>query len=91
MASGKVATIDINFNRVPSIFPIFQVTCQCPNDKKPMDFTNAQGVNMMSAILPTQPTQIRFEAKEEEQIIWEHGQPGGQLYAKCTVRRIKED
>jgi hypothetical protein len=91
LASGKSATVEINFARVPSIFPLFQVTCQCPGDKSPSNYTNAMGVAMMAGILPTQPIQIKFEAKEGEQTILEHGKPGGQLYAKITVKQIKED
>lgn len=91
LASGKSAMVEISFNRVPSIFPLFQVTCQCPGDKSPTTATNAMGVAMMAGLLPTQPIQIKFEAKEGEQTILEKGQPGGQLYAKFTVKQIKED
>jgi hypothetical protein len=46
---------------------------------------------MMAGILPAFPQYIKFEAKEGEQTILVHGQPGGQLYARFTVKQIKED
>ncbi|MGZ8539284.1 MAG: hypothetical protein ACXWV6_01465 [Chitinophagaceae bacterium] len=90
-ASGSSSMIEITFGRVPSIFPLFQVTCQCPGDKSPTTGTNAQGVAMMAGILPAFPQIIKFEAREGEQTILEHGQPGGQLYTKFTVKQLKED
>ena len=90
-APGKSAIVEVRFNRIPAIFPTFQVTCQCPGDKKPMNFTNAQGIVMMSRFLRADPEYIKFEAKEGEQTILEHGQPGGQVYTKFTVKHIKED
>ena len=90
-APGKSAIVEVRFNRIPAIFPTFQVTCQCPGDKKPMNFTNAQGIVMMSRFLRADPEYIKFEAKEGEQTILEHGQPGGQVYTKFTVKLIKED
>ena len=90
-ASGSSSMITITFGRVPSIFPLFQVTCQCPGEKSPTTGTNAKGVAMMAGILPAFPQIIKFEAKEGEQTILEHGQPGGQLYAKFTVKQLKED
>ena len=90
-APGKSAIVEVRFNRIPAIFPTFQVTCQCPGDKKPMNFTNAQGIVMMSRFLRADPEYIKFEAKEGEQTILEHGQPGGPIYTKFTVKHIKED
>jgi Holliday junction resolvase RusA-like endonuclease len=90
-AAGKGAWIEISFTRVPSIFPLFQVTCKCSNDKSPSTFTNAKGVAMMAGILPAFPILIKFEAKEEEQTILEQGQPDGPIYAKFTLKQIKEE
>ena len=91
-APGKSAMIEIIFRKVPSIFPLFQVTCKCDDAPGgPVTSTNAQGIAMMAAILPAQPINIKFEAKEGEQTILEHGKPGGQLYAKFTVKQLKED
>lgn len=90
-APGKSAIIEIIFSRVPSIFPLFQVTCQCPGDRTPTTSTNASGVGMMAGILPAFPQQIKFETKEGEQVILEHGKPGSELYARFTVKQIQED
>ena len=90
-APGKSAMIEIIFSRVPSIFPLFQVTCQCPGDRTPTTSTNASGVAMMAGILPAFPQQIKFEAKESEQVILEYGKPGSELYAKFTVKQLKEE
>jgi hypothetical protein len=88
---GRSAMIEIRFARVPSIFPLFQVTCLCPGDKKPSSSTNAQGIAMMAGLLPAFPIYVYFEAKEGEQVILEQGQPGGQIYAKFTVKQLRED
>ena len=88
---GKSAMIEISFRRVPSIFPLFQVTCQCPGERSPTTSTNAKGIAMMAGIMPAFPQFIKFEAKEGEQTIMEHGKPGTELYAKFTVKQIKED
>ncbi len=88
---GKSAMVEISFSRVPSIFPLFQVTCQCPGDRSPTTGTNAKGIAMMAGIMPAFPQFIKFEAKEGEQTILEHGKPGSELYAKFTVKQLKED
>jgi hypothetical protein len=89
--AGRSAMIEIRFARVPSIFPLFQVTCQCPGDKKPYTGTNAQGIAMMAGMLPAFPIYVLFEAKEGEQTILVHGTPGGDLYAKFTVKKLSEE
>lgn len=92
LASGRGATVEISFSRVPSIFPLFKVTCKCSDAPGgPIDFTNAQGIAMMAGILPAFPQYLKFEAKEGEQTILEQGTPGGQLYAKFTVKQLKEE
>ena len=90
-APGKSAIVEIIFSRVPSIFPLFQVTCQCPGERSPTTSTNGKGVAMMAAIMPAFPQFIKFEAKEGEQTILEHGKRGTELYAKFTVKQLKED
>jgi hypothetical protein len=90
-APGKSAMVEISFGRVPSIFPLFRVTCQCPGDKRPVNLTNAQGIAMMAGILPAQPIFIKFEAKEGEQTIIERGKSGDPIYYKFTVKQLKED
>jgi len=89
---GKSAMIEISFRRNPAIFPLFEVTCKCDDAPGgPVISTNGKGIVMMAALLPSLPQLIEFEAKEGEQTISEHGQPGGPLYAKITVKQIKED
>lgn len=90
-APGKSAIVEIRFSRFPAVFPTFQVTCQCPNDKAPMNFTNAQGIVMMANFLRADPEYVKFEAKEGEQIILQNGAPGGPLYTKFTVKQIREE
>lgn len=87
---GKSAMVEISFSRFPTIFPLFQVTCQCPGDKKPFTSTNGAGVMMMGPKLPAFPQFVRFEAKEGEQTILELGKPGDPIYAKFTVKQVKE-
>jgi hypothetical protein len=89
---GQSAIIEIKFRHVPSVFPLFQVTCKCDDAPGgPTTSTNAKGITMMESLLPAQPTYIKFEAKEEEQILWERGQPGGSIYTKCTVKQVRQD
>ena len=91
-AQGGAAIIAITFRQVPSIFPLFQVTCKCDDAPGgPFTSTNEKGVAMMASMLPAQPIFIKFEAKEGEQILWERGQPGGPVYSKCTVKQLRED
>lgn len=90
-APGKSAIVEIRFSRFPAIFPTFQVTCQCPNEKTPTTGTNAQGIVMMAGFLRADPEYVKFEAKEGEQTILKHGAPGGPIYAKFTVKQIKEE
>ena len=89
---GKSAIIEISFRQTPSIFPLFQVTCKCDDAPGgPMTGTNAQGIAMMAGILPAQPIYIKFEAKEGEQSILKHGEPGDPIYTRFTVTQLKED
>ena len=88
---GKPAIVEIRFSRFPAIFPTFQVICQCPGDKTPMTQTNARGIVMMANFLRAEPEYVKFEAKEGEQVIIQHGQPGGQIYTKFTVKQLKEE
>jgi hypothetical protein len=91
-APGKGAWVEIKFSRFPAVFPLFRITCKCDDAPGgPINFSNEQGIVMMARFLAAQPELIRFEAKEGEQTILEHGQPGGQIYAKFTVKQIKED
>ena len=46
---------------------------------------------MMTSIMPAFPMLVKFEAKEGEQVILEHGQPGDQIYARFTVKQLKEE
>jgi hypothetical protein len=91
-APGRSATIEIKFSHVPTVFPLFQVTCKCDDAPGgPITSTNQKGVAMMESLLPAQPIYVKFEAKEGEQVLWVFGQPGGPLYAKFTVKQLKED
>ena len=90
-APEKPAIVEIRFNRFPAIFPVFQVTCQCPNDKAPMNHSNARGIVMMANFLRADPEYIKFEAKEGEHTIIEKGKPGDPIYYKFTVKRLVED
>lgn len=89
---GKSAWVEISFNRVPAVFPLFRITCKCDDAPGgPFTSTNEKGIVMMAKFLAAQPEYIKFEAKEGEQIILQHGQPGGPLYTKFTVKQLKED
>lgn len=89
---GKPATVEIRFSRFPAVFPTFQVTCKCPGDRgAPITSTNARGIVMMANFLRADPEYIKFEAKEGEQVIILHGQPGSEIYTKFTVKQLKED
>jgi hypothetical protein len=89
---GKSAMVEISFRRNPAKLPLFEITCKCDDAPGgPITSTNGQGVMMMAGLLPSYPQLIEFEAKEEERIILERGQPGSPLYVKVTVKQIKED
>lgn len=89
---GKSAIIEVRFSRVPSIFPLFKVTCKCDDAPGgPTDVTNEKGIVMMANFLRAEPEYIKFEAKEGEQTIIERGSPGAPLYYKFTVKQLKED
>lgn len=91
-APGKNAWIEISFSRVPAVFPLFRITCKCDDAPGgPFTSTNAQGIVMMAKFLRADPELIKFEAKEGEQVIIEHGQPGDLLYAKFTVKQLREE
>lgn len=81
----KGAWIEINFKRYPVMFLLLQFTCP------KLTNTNAQGNAMLSALAPAFPIQIKFEAKEGEQTIMEFGTPGIEVYAKFTVKQLKEE
>lgn len=67
------------------MFLLLQFTCP------KLTNTNAQGNAMLSALAPAFPIQIKFEAKEGEQTIMEFGTPGSEVYAKFTVKQLKEE
>lgn len=52
--------------------------------------TNIPGLGLLQSI-PAQPVFIKFMAKEGEQIIYQQGKEGGELFVKFTVKQIKED
>ncbi len=88
---GKGAWIEIYFRHYPTVPPLFKITCKCDDAPGgPITTTNAQGVAFIK-ILPAYPIQIKFEAKEGEQILFQHGTPGDNLYVKITVKQIKEE
>jgi hypothetical protein len=88
---GKGVWIDISFNHFPTVMPLFRITCKCDDAPGgPITSTNAQGVSFIRMV-PAFPIQIKFEAKEGEQTILVHGTPGSDLYAKFTVKQLKED
>ncbi len=91
-APGRGAWIEISFNRTPAIFPLFQITCKCDDAPGgPITSTNANGIVMMARFLAAQPEYVKFEAKEGEQVIIEHGNPGGLIYTKFTVKQLREE
>jgi hypothetical protein len=88
---GKSAVIEIVFRQFPTILPLFRITCKCDTAPGgPITSTNAQGVSFIR-MLPAFPMQVKFEAKEGEQTVLVHGTPGSDLYAKFTVKHLKED
>ena len=91
-APGKSARIEITFRRTPAVLPLFEVTCKCDDAPGgPITSRNDRGIAMMAALLPSFPQLIEFEAKEGEQTILEHGQPGSPIYTKFIVKQVKED
>jgi hypothetical protein len=83
------AMIEIKFNRYPTIFPLLQFTC--PDRKGGMfTSTNAQANAMAAGMLPAFPQQLKFEAKEDEQIQI-IGEEGSGMFFKYIITRIKED
>lgn len=89
---GRGAWIEISFSRTPAIFPLFQITCKCDDAPGgPITSTNAKGIVMMARFLAALPEYIKFEAKEGEQVIIEHGNPGGLIYTKFTVKQLQEE
>ncbi|MEP6712806.1 MAG: hypothetical protein ABJA37_10340, partial [Ferruginibacter sp.] len=83
------AWVEIFFVRSPTIFPILQFTC--PDLKGGTFTTNSAMATGIGMSIPAFPQSIKFEAKEGEQTILKMGEEGGKIYAKFTVRQIKDD
>ncbi len=87
---GDNPWIEIFFVRSPTIFPLLQFTCPKVNAGGTYTTTSA-GANAIGSMIPAFPLSIKFEAKEGEQTILKIGEEGGQIYAKFTVKQIRED
>jgi hypothetical protein len=86
----QTAMIEIVFRRAPVMFPLIQFTCP---DQRGGTFTttNAQANAMAAAVVPAFPQHIKFEAKEEEQVILKIGEEGSEIYTKFTVKQLPDD
>ena len=82
--------VEIEFIRVPSIFPLLQFKCPPVGKGDWTTTTNATGNAMMAGMLPAFPQRIKFELKEGEQtqII---GDEGSAIFLKYTIKQLKEE
>jgi len=63
----------------------------CPQPSGGGTYTANSGfANAISAQIPAFPQSIKFEAKEGEQTILKLGEEGGQIYARFTVKQLKD-
>jgi hypothetical protein len=82
--------IEIIFLRTPTIFPLLQFTCPDGN-RKTFTSTNEKANVVAAGIMAAFPQQVKFEAKDEEQVILKIGEEGDDMYAKFSVKQIKEE
>ena len=78
--------VKILFESTPVVLPLLQFSCPNRRDA-PTVFTNEMG-NAMFGMMPAYPQLIMFAANgepEKEQIIYEVGKPGDDLFIKFTV------
>ena len=83
------AWVEILFVRSPTIFPLLQFTCPQPHGGGTYT-ANSGFADAISAQIPAFPQSIKFEAKEGEQTILKLGEEGGQIYARFTVKQLKD-
>ncbi len=84
------AWVEIIFKRAPTIFPLLQF--KCPPVRSGKDWytgTNATGNAMAASLLSAFPQQVKFEAKEGEQLILDIN--GGGVSVKITVKKLTEE
>jgi hypothetical protein len=81
---AKNATIEISFIQAPVKLSLLQIICP---DSPP--FTSSD--RGMFAMMPAYPMVIKFEAKEEEQTIYQVGKEGEALFLRFTVKQLKEE
>jgi hypothetical protein len=85
------AWIVIEFIKAPLRLSLLQITCPPIGKGGPTTITTAQGNAMMASMMSALPQLIKFEAKEEDQTIYEVGKEGDETYVKFTVKKLKED
>jgi hypothetical protein len=82
-------TIEITFSRYPTIFPLLEFTCPDGN-RGTFTSTNAKANGLAAGMLAAAPQQIKFEAKDGEQI-QVIGEEGSGIYFKYIITRLKQD
>ena len=87
---GENPWIEILFVRSPTIFPLLQFTCPQPHGRGTYT-ANSALANGIGMSIPAFPQSVRFEAKAGEQTILKLGDEGGEIYARFTVRQLKDE
>jgi hypothetical protein len=84
------ATVAIFFKRAPTIFPLLNFDCPPVGGRGDRySNTTAQANVFAASIMTAFPLQVKFEAKEGEQVIEEVNMPG--TYYKVSVKKLKDD
>jgi hypothetical protein len=89
--------VEIWFTQYPTELTRFTFDCPPPPGAKDRSrgkvglTTGSPPPMLMFFGMPALPTYLKFIAKDEEQILIEKGSPGGDIYYKFSVRKLKDD